>query len=121
MPAHADSGTGRGYRGGGAVPGGVQLAAAFGFGATVQQLGSQSAAAMKAGRPPKARGGAGHGPGFIPRAVAMLLCNVALGRVGNGGPSMRRPPPSCDSSTGGAIFAVYSNDQAYPAYVVHYK
>jgi hypothetical protein len=59
---------------------------------------------------------------------AMLMCRVALGRIGMGGSSMRKPPDGFDSvsATGSAkpqagdIFAVYDNAQAYPEYIIHY-
>ncbi|KAF5830588.1 hypothetical protein DUNSADRAFT_14318 [Dunaliella salina] len=60
-------------------------------------------------------------PAFVEGCVAMLLCDVVMGVVGNGGPHMRRPPPNCHSTTGGNIFAVYDDTQAYPTHVIHYE
>ena len=71
-------------------------------------------------------------PRFLPEGKAMLVCRVALGRLGIGGPGMRLPPKGSDAVTcqGGtvfpqalaaAIFAVFDNSQAYPEYIVHFK
>lgn len=71
-------------------------------------------------------------PRFLPEGKAMLVCRVALGRLGIGGPGLRLPPKGTDAVTcqGGtvfpqalaaAIFAVFDNSQAYPEYIVHFK
>ncbi|DBA66402.1 TPA: hypothetical protein ACH3X2_002382 [Trebouxia sp. C0005] len=71
-------------------------------------------------------------PMFLPEGKAMLVCRVALGRLGVGGPGLRLPPKGTDAVTchGGivfpqalaaAIFAVFDNSQAYPEYIVHFK
>ncbi len=76
--------------------------------------------------------GASSKPRFLPEGKAMLVCRVALGRLGMGGPGLRLPPKGSDAVTcqGGtvfpqalaaAIFAVFDNSQAYPEYTVHFK
>ncbi|DBB13492.1 TPA: hypothetical protein ACH3X3_000543 [Trebouxia sp. C0006] len=76
--------------------------------------------------------GASSKPRFLPEGKAMLVCRVALGRLGIGGPGLRLPPKGTDAVTcqGGtvfpqalasAIFAVFDNSQAYPEYIVHFK
>ena len=71
-------------------------------------------------------------PRLLPEGKAMLVCRVALGRLGVGGPGLRLPPKGTDAVTchGGtvfpqalaaAIFAVFDNSQAYPEYFVHFK
>ena len=60
-------------------------------------------------------------PSFVPGAFAMLLCRVALGRVGQGSSGLRRPPPGFDSATSqDSIYAVYDNHQCIPDSCVHY-
>ena len=59
---------------------------------------------------------------------AMLLCRVALGRIGKGSSSLRKPPHGCDavSNSGNQVasesdmFAVFDNSQAYPEWIVYY-
>ena len=59
----------------------------------------------------------------------MLLCRVALGKVGQGTSALRRPPPGFDSVSKSIangqqrndIFAVFDNNQSYPEYILHYK
>jgi len=60
-------------------------------------------------------------PAFVEGCVAMLLCDVVMGVIGRGGPNMRRPPPNCHSTTGGNIFAIYDDTQAYPTHIIHYE
>ncbi|KAL4853425.1 Poly [ADP-ribose] polymerase 11 [Chlorella vulgaris] len=68
------------------------------------------------------RNGAAAGqPQFVPDGVAMLLCDVALGKQGKPHAGMRRPADGCQSSLGGTYHAVYHNDQAYPTHIIHYK
>jgi len=65
-----------------------------------------------------------HGAG----RYAMLLCRVALGRIGKGSSSLRKPPPGFDavSNSGNQVasesdmFAVFDNSQAYPEWIVFY-
>ena len=57
----------------------------------------------------------------------MLLCRVALGKIAEGSPDLRRPPPGFDSVCRkldlhrNDIFAVFDNSQSYPEYIIHYK
>ena len=66
-------------------------------------------------------------PAFLADGHAMLLCRVALGKVGLGNSRLRRPPPGFDSVCRNLdlqhndIFAVFDNNQSYPEYIVHYQ
>jgi hypothetical protein len=59
---------------------------------------------------------------------AMLLCRVAMGRIGKGGSSLRKPPDGFDAVSNSGnhvasesdIFAVFDNSQAYPEWIVYY-
>jgi len=60
--------------------------------------------------------------------MAMLVCKVALGSVGTGQSGLRRPPPKHystpnvlhDSVSGGGMYVVFDNIQAYPMYLIEF-
>jgi len=61
--------------------------------------------------------------------TAMLICKVILGSVGAGQNGLRRPPPKHysspnvlhDSVSGGGMYVVFDNYQAYPMYLVEFN
>jgi len=61
--------------------------------------------------------------------MAMLICKVILGSVGTGQNGLRRPPPKHystpnvlhDSVSGGGMYVVFDNIQAYPMYLVEFN
>jgi hypothetical protein len=90
-----------------------------GLGAYGMPYGAGGAAAAAAGaavaQPAQAaQAAAGHDrPRFLPGGgVAMLLCDVALGRPGNVSAGSRRPEAGYHSAGMSSIHAVYQNDQA---------
>lgn len=67
---------------------------------------------------------------FLPVcSKALLMCHIILGRIlpCTYGVGLRKPPDGYESvgnstyvhGSGNTIFAVFDNDQAYPAYIVH--
>ena len=88
------------------------MRAALGRGASVPRH------ALPPPPPPPPHGG-GHGrtthehaqPTYRQGCVAMLLCDVTLGRQGVVAPGQRRPPPGFHSGSSTGIHAVYLNDQ----------
>eukprot|EP00803_Ostreobium_quekettii_P007116 evm.model.scf_19.4 EVM.evm.TU.scf_19.4 scf_19:54331-70557(+) len=77
---------------------------------TMRQGGLGGAAALRVPN------GAGH---------AMLLCRVALGRIGQGASGLRRPPDGADSVANNlgspSELVIFDNAQAYPEYIVFYR
>ncbi|PRW18413.1 tankyrase isoform X2 [Chlorella sorokiniana] len=108
----------------GGVPGLVHLGGALRAGAqgVLSVAGAWANRSARAAPPPMAPAVRS---AFLADCVSMLLCDVTLGIAGVGQPGMRRAAPGSHSSSsgppGGAIHAVYYNDQAYPAYLIHYR
>jgi len=60
--------------------------------------------------------------------MAMLICKVIVGSVGTGHSGLRRPPPKYfsseilhDSVSGGGMYVIFDNYQAYPMYLVEFN
>jgi hypothetical protein len=104
----------------GGVPGLVHLGGALRAGAqgVLSVAGAWANRSARAAPPPMAPAVRS---AFLADCVSMLLCDVTLGIAGVGQPGMRRAAPGSHSSSsgppGGAIHAVYYNDQVLCAAV----
>ena len=117
MPKHsvaAAAGAYGGYAGG--MIGGAMQAALGGLSpyGMPYGAGATAAAAAAANVQQPAKAAAGHDrPRFLPGGgVALLLCDVALGRPGTVTAGSRRPEAGYHSAAMSTIHAVYQNDQA---------